>query len=41
MTGSDAVRLASIERRLARLEDIEELHRLRYRYHELVGRPCG
>jgi hypothetical protein len=37
MTGSDAARLANIERRLARLEDIEELHRLRYRYHELIN----
>jgi hypothetical protein len=37
MTDSDAVRLAHIERRLARLEDIEELHRLRYRYHELIN----
>ena len=33
----DASRLVDIERRLARLEDIEELHRLRYRYHELVN----
>lgn len=31
------MRFANIERRLARLEDIEELHRLRYRYHELVN----
>lgn len=37
MTDSDAVRLANIERRLAQLEDIEELHRIRYRYHELVN----
>jgi SnoaL-like protein len=37
MTDSDAGRFADIERRLARLEDIEELHRLRYRYHELVN----
>jgi hypothetical protein len=37
MTDSDAVRLANIERRLARLEDVEELHRLRYRYHELIN----
>jgi hypothetical protein len=37
MTDSDAMRLANIERRLARLEDVEELHRLRYRYHELIN----
>lgn len=37
MTDSDATRLVDIERRLARLEDIEALHRLRYRYHELIN----
>jgi hypothetical protein len=37
MTDSDAGRLANVERRLARLEDIEELHRLRYRYHEVIN----
>jgi hypothetical protein len=37
MTDLDATRLANIERRLARLEDVEELHRLRYRYHELIN----
>lgn len=37
MNDSDAGRLANVERRLARLEDIEELHRLRNRYHELIN----
>ncbi|MFJ6569321.1 nuclear transport factor 2 family protein [Streptomyces sp. NPDC091292] len=37
MTDLDAARLANIERRLTRLEDIEALHKLRYRYHELVN----
>jgi hypothetical protein len=37
MADSDAARCTDIERRLSRLEDIEELHRLRYRYHELIN----
>jgi hypothetical protein len=37
MSDIDAARLGDIERRLARLEDIGELHRLRNRYHELVN----
>nr|WTB28707.1 nuclear transport factor 2 family protein [Streptomyces sp. NBC_00830] len=39
LTDAELVTLSVMQamRRLARLEDIEELHRLRYRYHELIN----